>query len=454
MSYNKICQKCNKAFEAIRKDAKFCSSSCRNMNSRAIQKDKQKEMEAIKQHQAEKDKRDNDIKNQIQKLEKEKQDYLTKIESCKTYNAVGKVSIAINEESIRKLNNDISKYGFLCENDIDLYNSYLNTQYIKALKINIYANMYKLTSQSYQRKFGKEKIELDNLIQNFRRSKENEKSQLVSKRTILQKSIQTTQKEIEQREDKVKRYDILISQNQKRLINLDSLRFLPVQEETKEAIQINGVGKKKLSKRNKLDLNKPITGADLMNIDFDSFTLPSQLGTFLGQLERYRLAIALTGDSGAGKTTFSFQLAKLFLDNSFSVKFFSLEMGICGRVKKMVNDYGCIKMNIEGTGKIADVKRAANEFDVVIVDSYGKLGAKADDFDKLRNAYPNTIFILIFQKTNNGTIRGGSSIKFDSAMTIDVQFNDREERQALMEKSRYGTQSWIYSIESNRVTKK
>ena len=65
---------------------------------------------------------------------------------------------------------------------------------------------------------------------------------------------------------------------------------------------------------------------------------------FIGELECYRLAMALTGDSGAGKTTFSFQLAKLFLDNGFSVKFFSLEMGICGRVKKMVNDYKCIKM--------------------------------------------------------------------------------------------------------------
>ena len=61
-------------------------------------------------------------------------------------------------------------------------------------------------------------------------------------------------------------------------------------------------------------------------------------------------------------------------------------------------------MNIEGTGKITDVRRAANEFDGVIVDSYGKLGAKVGDFDKLRNPYPNTIFIVIFQKTNSGTI--------------------------------------------------
>ncbi len=39
-------------------------------------------------------------------------------------------------------------------------------------------------------------------------------------------------------------------------------------------------------------------------------------------------------------------------------------------------------------------------------------------------------------------------------MTIDVQFNDREEGQALMEKSRNGTIGWIYSIKGSQVTKK
>jgi KaiC/GvpD/RAD55 family RecA-like ATPase len=455
MSYKKICKKCSKAFEASRKDAKFCSNSCRNANSRNIQKEKQKEIDAIKEQQAEKSKRDNDIKSQIQKLENEQNEHLAKIKNNETANSLSRFNIGLHKSNIITLSTDIGKYRFLYKNDIDLYNLYLNLEYTNAIaKKSSYPEVYKLTKNKYEWKYGRDKTKIDNAIQEFRTTKENERKELRFKKSNLEKKITATEKLIEQREDEIKRYNILIVQNQKRLINLDNLRFLPIQEEVTTTAQMNGVTKKKSSKSNNLDLTKPITGADLMNIDFDQFTLPSELGKFLGELERYRLAIALTGDSGAGKTTFSFQLAKLFLDNDFSVKFFSLEMGICGRVKKMVNDCGCIKMNIEGKGKIADVRRAANEFDVVIVDSYGKLGAKPDDFDKLRNAYPNTIFLLIFQKTNNGTIRGGASIKFDSAITIDVQLNEDKEREALMEKSRYGTQGWVYSIAEERVTKK
>ena len=71
-----------------------------------------------------------------------------------------------------------------------------------------------------------------------------------------------------------------------------------------------------------------VSGAELLNTEFETFTLPNELGRFLGNLERYMLAISLTGDKGAGKTHFSFELAGLFLKAGYSVKYFSLELGI------------------------------------------------------------------------------------------------------------------------------
>lgn len=75
--------------------------------------------------------------------------------------------------------------------------------------------------------------------------------------------------------------------------------------------------------------------------------------------------------------------------------------------------------------------KTAKTYDVI--DSFGKLEAKADDFDKLRMDYPTTIFISIFQKTTSGTVRGGSAIVFDSSAIIDVQKRG-EERIAVMQK--------------------
>jgi len=60
---------------------------------------------------------------------------------------------------------------------------------------------------------------------------------------------------------------------------------------------------------------------------------------------------------------------------------------------------------------------------------------------------------IIFQKTSSGSIRGGSSIKFNSSATIDVQLQDGE-RIAVMEKGRYGTIGWVYSIDEGRVIEK
>jgi hypothetical protein len=94
------------------------------------------------------------------------------------------------------------------------------------------------------------------------------------------------------------------------------------------------------------------------------------------------------------------------------------------------------------------VRKAAESYSLVIVDSFNKLDAKATDFEKLRNDFPLTIFILIFQKTTSGTMRGGSSIKYDSSATIDV-IKRNGQRIAIMEKGRYGTIGWEYFIKAD-----
>lgn len=200
--------------------------------------------------------------------------------------------------------------------------------------------------------------------------------------------------------------------------------------------------------------NVRYNAAEIRKMNFKTFRLPGELGRFLGELDGYKTAFALTGDSGAGKSYFSFSLAKLFLNAGFSIIYYTLEEGQGKLLQKKLNHYDIgPEMEIAEYGTLADVKRDAEVYDVVIVDSFGKLGAKPADFDRLRQEHPNTIFICIFQKRDDGKIRGGSSITFDSSATIDVMVQDKQ-RVAIMKKSRHGTIGWVYSIDKGRIIQK
>lgn len=196
---------------------------------------------------------------------------------------------------------------------------------------------------------------------------------------------------------------------------------------------------------------KELTAGDILNTDYESFTLPTELGRFLGDLDRNKVAIALTGDSGAGKSHFAFELARLFSDEGFRTKFFCLEEGEGKLTQDKIRKYDISEdVRFAGTATLADVRRDAPHFDVLIVDSFNKLDVDASEFEKLRTDFPTTIFILVFQKATNGGMRGGSSILFNSAATIDVT-KDGNARRATMLKSRYGTIGWVFDIDTWRI---
>ncbi|GAB5418453.1 MAG: hypothetical protein Crog4KO_33330 [Crocinitomicaceae bacterium] len=210
--------------------------------------------------------------------------------------------------------------------------------------------------------------------------------------------------------------------------------------------------KKHESKR--ISTSRAYSGNEIANLKFEHVKLKGELGKFLGNLERNKCAIALTGDSGAGKSTFSFSLADGFVELDKSVGYFSLESGFTTKFKEYAKRHRSNRNFIafeEGT--LNDVRTEAKNFDCIIIDSYSKVSQKAADFEALRQDFPDTFFIIIFQKTTDGKIRGGSSILFNSTATIDVQIKKDGERIAVMKKSRYDTENFIYSIERGEILK-
>lgn len=168
---------------------------------------------------------------------------------------------------------------------------------------------------------------------------------------------------------------------------------------------------------------------------------------FLGAITREMFFCSITGDAGAGKSEFSFFITKILTQNKFKVLYLSLEMGICAEQQKRLlywkinEEYFsiCDKMQIN------QLKEVANDYDVIIIDSFGKLNADTKEIDKLRQDFPKILFFAIFQKTTAGTMRGGSGTLFDSTMNINLSIENGN-RKAKMVKSRYGTQDMSYII--------
>ncbi|MBQ0733889.1 antirestriction protein [Aquimarina celericrescens] len=192
----------------------------------------------------------------------------------------------------------------------------------------------------------------------------------------------------------------------------------------------------------------------------NTFKLNGALGELLGDLERYELAITIEGDQGGGKTRFTYQLADAFAEIGNRIAIFSLEIGSrSDLITRMKEEYLQPKNqnNIFITDQLPEgykiISKAAKDFDVIIIDSWNKTGLPSQDFDRLRKEHPNTIFIVIFQRTTKGTIRGGTAPLYDAGINIEVVKADDSftNNYAITSKNRYGITGIQYNIYKQHI---
>lgn len=188
--------------------------------------------------------------------------------------------------------------------------------------------------------------------------------------------------------------------------------------------------------------------------------MQGDLGRLLGDLERFELAITLEGDQGGGKTRFSYQLANAFADIGMNVAMFSLEIGRkSDLVRRMREEYleEENRADIFITDQLPEgfdtIRKAARDFDVIIIDSWNKLYVKSSEFDRLRKEFPDTIFIIIFQRTTQGTIRSGTAPLFDAGINLEVVKVDDTfmNNYAAATKNRYGVTGIKYNITQGEI---
>ncbi|MBL0767086.1 hypothetical protein [Marivirga atlantica] len=263
----------------------------------------------------------------------------------------------------------------------------------------------------------------------------------------------------------IKQYNGLPDNGKVRITINDAWRN-ELESGAKKVQALNGVGAPSLTEKNpKLTVKRKRSIFDSMNeIDEapseNSFRLAGDLGTLMGDLERFELAITLEGDQGGGKTRFSYQLANGFADIDMKVAMFSLEIGRkSDLVRRMREEYleAENRNNIFITDQLPEgfdtIRKAAKDFEVIIIDSWNKLHVKSTEFDRLRKEFPNTIFIIIFQRTTQGTIRGGTAPLFDSGINLEVVKVDDTftNNYAVATKNRYGVTGIQYNITQQKI---
>lgn len=433
---NQNCQQCGEAFEAKRSDARYCSNNCKVKYHRRRSQIKEEFEQKKQEHEQATDNR-NELAQKLHLQINQTNEKLTQ-----ELRAIHGEKNALRDELKQELEtkdfikseiNDLQ--AIISLDDEEFHRRFIMRD--KRIPDGIFKNHYFKTNPNCQL-----------FIKEQRAPYAQEQNENLRALESVNERIEFIKEQLNTEPPIMRHIAAQIKANIDRLKELDAA-LIPTPQVAPALVAPSSQLPPIKSNRPK---DSAVDGSDLATMEFNTFKLQGQLGSFLGNLDRNKLAFALTGESGAGKSWFSFALTRLFTDAGYTCKYFALEEGIGALLQEKVVQYRLDDSSVkfEGEGKLKEVRKAAGQYDLIVVDSFSKLDAKPDDFEKLRTDFPNTLFIIIFQQTDKGTMRGGSSIKFNSAATINVCFQDGE-RVAVMQKGRYGTMGWVYSIEQQCV---
>ncbi|GAA4274955.1 hypothetical protein U6A24_12585 [Aquimarina gracilis] len=215
----------------------------------------------------------------------------------------------------------------------------------------------------------------------------------------------------------------------------------------------------------KQNINGLPTMADLDHYEkpLETFALPTELGLFLGELEKkpkHSVVVTLDAPAGSGKTRLFFQAMQDYANDGKRCLFFTLEEHSQSDLfKKKRNQYITPEnyQNITVIDEIKDYedfKKLVALHDVIFVDSFGKLKRLIKSFkleldEHIRKMFDGKLFFLIFQRTTGKTMRGGSDSEFDGDVILQVEkpTEDYRDNFVIARKNRYNDKPMIkYSI--------
>lgn len=186
--------------------------------------------------------------------------------------------------------------------------------------------------------------------------------------------------------------------------------------------------------------------------EIEHFNISGPLADFFGKIEIKpveSVAITLDAPQGAGKTRLLFQIQEMFANGGYKGLFLSLEehpdselilkkqdQYISPQNEHLIDTMGELPNTYEELVKLMDL------YDSIYIDSWGKLLKKFPklnfDYD-LRKKLNGKAFVVIFQRTQDGKMRGGSDTAFDGDIItkIEKDVEDYRNNYAFFDKNRY-----------------
>jgi len=190
-----------------------------------------------------------------------------------------------------------------------------------------------------------------------------------------------------------------------------------------------------------------------------------QMSLFLGALEKKTkdsLVITLTGKQGSGKTRFAFQfmnaLAQRYRVGHASIEEHPESVLYEEKAYQYLNDTALEHITTQDVRSLAELDTMIHTNEVIVIDSFQKMRELAPHFEidkDLRKKYDGKLFLVIFQQTADGKMRGGSKSQFDGDIILFTEtFPDYRENYVYPDKNRYNKRPATelqYSIYEQRM---
>ena len=190
-----------------------------------------------------------------------------------------------------------------------------------------------------------------------------------------------------------------------------------------------------------------------------------QMSLFLGSLEKKTkdsLVITLTGKQGSGKTRFAFQfmnaLAQRYQVGHASIEEHPESVLYEEKAYQYLNDTALEHITAQDVRSLEELDTMIRTNEVIVIDSFQKMRELAPNFEvdkDLRKKYDGKLFLVIFQQTADGKMRGGSKSQFDGDIILFTEtFPDYRENYVFPDKNRYNKRPATelqYSIYEKRM---
>ncbi len=164
-------------------------------------------------------------------------------------------------------------------------------------------------------------------------------------------------------------------------------------------------------------------------VQHEYYTIPdAEIAEFLGQIEKKQkesVVITLAGDQGSGKTRFLFQMMNTFAQN-YKCGHASIEEHpdsalYTDKERTYLNDKALNNIQAPEIENLEQLEKLICKNEIIFIDSFAKLKRMNNRFhldDDLRKKYDGKLFVVIYQLTGTGTMRGGADSQFDGDVIL------------------------------------